>query len=208
MDPVAMKEPGFAVIASMWWIMMIAMMVPSAAPTVLLYATTYRARVESSSGPPITAFLCGYLLCWGLFSLTAAAVQLGLQEAAVASPMSMKLHTAEAAGALMISAGLYQLSPFKNACLAQCRTPAQFLSRHYRPGAFGALRMGLIHGAFCVGCCWLLMALLFVGGVMSVAWIAALAVIVAAEKLLPAGPVIARTMGGALIVGGLVLILF
>jgi len=101
--------------------------------------------------------------------------------------------------AVMIAAGLYQLSPFKNACLGRCRSPAQFLSRHYRPGAAGALRLGLLHGAYCVGCCWLLMALLFVGGVMNLLWVAGLTLLVAAEKLLPRGTLIAHVAGVAMI---------
>jgi len=203
----AMEGPGFMIVATMWWTMMIAMMVPSAAPTVLLYARVYRVRIEDGPSPPVGAFLSGYLLCWLVFSLAAAAIQLWLQDAAIASPITMRLHTAGAAGALLILAGLYQLSPLKNACLGKCRSPAQFLAHHYRPGPAGAFRMGAIHGAFCVGCCWLLMALLFVGGVMSIAWIAALAITVAAEKLLGAGPSFAQVVGAALIVGGASLIL-
>jgi predicted metal-binding membrane protein len=116
--------------------------------------------------------------------------------------MSMALDGRTVPAALLIAAGLYQLSPFKESCLAHCRTPTQFLSRHYRPGAAGAWRLGLIHGAYCVGCCWLLMALLFVVGVMNLAWVAALSILVAAEKLLPAGAWIARVAGLVLLAAG------
>ena len=105
--------------------------------------------------------------------------------------------------AVLLAAGLYQLSPLKSLCLSQCRAPAGFLSRHWRPGPAGALRLGLLHGAFCVGCCWVLMALLFVVGVMNLAWIAALALLVMAEKLLPGGPWVARGAGALLIAWGL-----
>jgi predicted metal-binding membrane protein len=136
----SMAAPGFALTALMWWTMMVAMMVPSAAPAILLYARVHRQSYEGP--PPTAAFLAGYLACWLGFSLLAAALQL-----AVASPMSMALDGRTVPAALLIAAGLYQLSPFKESCLAHCRTPTQFLSRHYRPGAAGAWRLGLIHGA-------------------------------------------------------------
>ena len=192
--------PGFALVAAMWWAMMVAMMIPSAAPAILLYATVHR-RAQASP-PPTAAFLAGYLACWLAFSLVAAWLQLALT-----SPMSMALDSTNASGALLVAAGLYQLSPLKDACLGRCRSPAQFLTRHYRPGAAGAARLGAIHGAFCVGCCWLLMSLLFVIGVMNLAWVAALTLLVAAEKLLPGGSWIARLGGVALLVWGAVLLL-
>lgn len=192
-------SPGFALVAVMWWAMMVAMMVPSAAPAILLYARVHRHSNESA--PPTAAFLAGYLACWLGFSLIAAWLQV-----AVTPPISMALDNRSASGALLIAAGLYQLSPLKDACLGRCRSPAQFLTSHYRPGAAGAARLGLLHGAYCVGCCWLLMALLFVGGVMNLAWIAALTLLVAAEKLLPGGAWIARIAGIALVIWGAVLI--
>ena len=108
---------------------------------------------------------------------------------------------------ILIAAGLYQLSPLKHACLAHCRAPASFLSRHWRPHASGAVRLGAMHGAFCVGCCWMLMALLFVGGVMNLVWIAALAFLVLIEKLLPPGQWIGRVAGAALILWGVATLL-
>jgi predicted metal-binding membrane protein len=119
----------------------------------------------------------------------------------------MALHGRPAAAALLIAAGLYQLSPLKDACLGRCRSPADFLARNYRPGASGALRLGLLHGAYCVGCCWMLMALLFVGGVMNLIWIAALTLLVAAEKLLPGGNWLARIAGMAMVGWGAMLLL-
>lgn len=183
---------------SMWWVMMIAMMVPAAAPVVLLYA-------RAAPQPHSLAFLAGYLLCWLAFSIAAVALQFALEEAGRLTPMGMALSSPWFAGGLLIAAGLYQFSPLKSTCLAHCRSPVRWLSSHYRPGAGGALRMGLSHGAFCVGCCWLLMLLLFVVGVMNLAWVAALTLVVAAEKLLPGGAWIARISGVAMIGWGIAL---
>jgi len=199
MEGMAGMAPGWPLVAAMWSAMMIAMMVPSAAPVILLYATVHR---RSQDSPPATAaFLAGYLACWLGFSLLAAWLQV-----AAASPMSMALGSQIVSGTLLIAAGLYQLSPLKDACLGRCRSPAQFLARHYRPGPTGAVRLGLLHGAYCLGCCWLLMALLFVVGVMNIAWVAALTLLVAAEKLLPGGQWIARIAGAGLIAWGALLI--
>src|SRR5437868_9219786 len=132
-----------------------------------------------------------------MFSIAAAAVQLLLPTA------SRGFSDARLASALLIAAGLYQLSPLKSACLRQCRSPAEFLSRNWRPAAVGAMRLGVLHAAYCLGCCWLLMALLFVGGVMNFAWIAALTLIVAVEKLAPRGDLIGRAAGVALIAWGI-----
>jgi len=194
--------PNFALTAAMWAAMMVAMMTPSTAPAVLLYANAQR-LAHPGSQPPTGAFVAGYLLCWLAFALVAAALQLALEEAAALSSMTMTVTGRRAGAIVMIAVGLYQLSPFKDACLGRCRSPAQFLSRHYRPGAAGAFRLGLLHGAFCVGCCWMLMALLFVGGVMNLLWIAGLTLLVAAEKLLPRGEIIAQVAGAGLILWGL-----
>jgi predicted metal-binding membrane protein len=184
---------------AMWWVMMIAMMVPAAAPVVLLYA-------KAAPQPHSAAFLAGYLFCWLAFSIGAVALQVALEEAGRFAPMAMALSSRWLAGAVLIAAGLYQFTPLKSACLSHCRNPGQWLSRHYRPGPIGALRMGLSHGAYCVGCCWMLMLLLFVVGVMNLAWIAALTLLVAAEKLLPRGEWIARIGGTAFILWGVVLL--
>ena len=199
MEGMAGMAPGWPLVAAMWSAMMVAMMVPSAAPVILLYATVHR---RSQDSPPATAaFLAGYLACWLGFSLLAAWLQV-----AATSPMSMALGSQIVSGTLLIAAGLYQLSPLKDACLGRCRSPAQFLARHYRPGPTGAVRLGLLHGAYCLGCCWLLMAVLFVVGVMNIAWVAALTLLVAAEKLLPGGQWIARIAGAGLIAWGALLI--
>ena len=186
------EAPGFPIIAAMWATMMVAMMLPSAAPAILLYARVHRHSTEAP--PPTAAFLAGYLACWLGFALLAASLQL-----AIASPVTMAVESRVGAAALLVVAGLYQLSPLKDACLNRCRSPAEFITRHYRPGSLGAARLGLLHGAYCVGCCWLLMALLFVGGVMNLVWVAALTLLVAAEKLLPGGTWIARIAGIAFI---------
>ena len=190
--------PPLGVLILMWWLMMVAMMLPSATPAILLYA-----RVRNQRGPDARVvqpwiFALGYLLAWLAFSLAAAVVQ------QFAAGPAMSLADARAASGVLIAAGLYQLSPLKRTCLAHCRSPAQFFSRHWRPGAAGAIRLGILHGAYCVGCCWLLMALLFVGGIMSFAWIVALAMIVAVEKLVPRGDWLGRAAGVLLIAWGLV----
>lgn len=183
-----------ALYLAMWWVMMVAMMIPAAAPVILLYA--HAARFNPATEPHVSAFVAGYLLAWLGFSVAAATLQIGLELAGVLSPMAMSVTNRWLAAGVLIAAGAYQLSPAKDVCLAHCRNPAEFIARHFRPGGAGALRMGVIHGAYCVGCCWLLMALLFVGGVMNLAWIALLTLLVAAEKLLPRGKWLAR-LGGA-----------
>lgn len=190
-------SPGFVTVASMWWVMMVAMMIPAASPAILLYGHVHRHSSGSESAPPTAAFLAGYLACWLGFALIAGGLQSWL-----VSPMSMALASRAAAAGLLIAAGLYQLSPFKAACLSHCRSPAAFLSRHYRPGSLGAFRLGVLHGAYCVGCCWLLMALLFVVGVMNMVWIVGLTLLIAAEKLLPGGQWVARVAGIAMIAWG------
>jgi predicted metal-binding membrane protein len=194
-------NPGFAATAIMWSVMMFAMMIPSAAPTILLYAQVHRHADGLETSPPTAAFLAGYLACWLAFSVVAAGLQSSLLSSA-----AMGVVGRDAAGALFVASGLYELSPLKNACLSRCRSPASFLSRHYRPGPSGAFRLGLLHGAYCVGCCWLLMALLFAGGVMNLAWVAGLTLLVAAEKLLPGGQWLARLAGVGMILWGAVLL--
>lgn len=200
-------SPGqFALTLSMWWVMMVAMMLPSAAPVILLYARAAAHRSRAAR-PATESFLIGYLLVWGLFSLLATAAQWQLSAAALLSPMAMAASARWLCAALLIAAGVYQISPWKDACLRQCRNPAQFLSRHYRPGWNGALRMGMIHGAWCVGCCWMLMALLFAGGIMNLSWIALLTLLVAFEKLLPWGRGISVVAGlGAILWGWSILL--
>lgn len=195
MDMAPQWSPAhYGIVFAMWWIMMVAMMLPSAAPTILLYARV-AAHTPEAARPATGSFLAGYLAVWGVFAFLAASAQFGLERLELVSHAMMASQDRTFAGAILVAAGIYQLSPLKNACLDHCRSPARFLSSHYRPGALGAFRMGALHGAICVGCCWLLMALLFVGGVMNLVWIAVLSLMVAAEKLLPFGRPISIAAG-------------
>lgn len=191
----------FALTFSMWWTMMAAMMLPSAAPTILLYARATR-HGDAHVRPASESFLGGYLIAWGAFSLGATTLQLVLEHAGMIEPMLMASQNRWLTGAILMAVGLYQIGPVKDACLHHCRSPAQFLSRHHRPGQIGALRMGLRHGLYCIGCCGVLMALLFVGGIMNLAWIALLTLLVAAEKLLPHGRAFSLAAGWACILWG------
>jgi predicted metal-binding membrane protein len=180
----------------MWTLMMVAMMLPSAAPMILLYARfAGSVRAQGGAIAPTLLFAGVYLLAWTGFSLIAAAAQAGLAAAGAISATRLALGDGRIAGVLLLAAGAYQLTPLKRACLGQCRSPLQFVMQNWRPGWRGALTLGLRHAAYCVGCCWALMALLFVGGVMSLAWVAILALIVLAEKVAPLGKWGARTIG-------------
>jgi predicted metal-binding membrane protein len=177
----------FAMMLAMWAVMMVGMMIPSAAPAVMIYAhVERRAARDGHVLAPTGVFVAGYLLAWTLFSVAATLGQWALERAALLSPMWVTTSPTLGA-ALLIVAGLYQLTPWKDACLRRCRSPAQFLAAHWRAGAAGALRLGVRHGLHCIGCCALLMALLFVGGVMNLLWIAGIALFVLLEKTLPAG---------------------
>ena len=169
----------------MWLLMMVAMMLPSAAPMILFYARFARRSGMRGAGAATALFVSTYVGVWGLFSLAAAALQAALVSAGAVSAMALRFGDQRVAGALLLIAGLYQLSPLKRACLSGCRSPLDFLMRLWRPGTSGSLRLGAIHGLYCLGCCWPLMLLLFVGGVMNLIWVALLALIVAAEKLAP-----------------------
>ena len=170
---------------TMWSLMMVAMMLPSASPMILLYARFARARFGAAATAGTAVFVLAYVLVWSGFSLLASLLQAALVANGWAGAMDMAIGSRRLSGALLVAAGLYQLTPLKDACLEACRSPIAFLSRGIRPGMGGALRLGLAHGLYCLGCCWALMLLLFVGGVMNLAWVAALALLVAAEKLLP-----------------------
>ena len=193
----------WALMIAMWWIMMIAMMAPSATPAILLYALVHRHALSQGQVPdklaPTGAFAAGYIVVWLGFSVAAAALHWTLERYGIVSAIMMGSQNRWFSAAVLIAAGLYQLSPLKNVCLSHCRAPASFLSRHWRPNALGALRLGTMHGAYCVGCCWLLMLLLFVGGVMNLLWIAALAILVLVEKVLPPGRWVGRCAGAVLI---------
>ena len=192
------------IMVSMWWVMMIAMMVPSAAPMILLYAAVARRQREKGSDVllPTGVFAWGYVAVWGFFSVIAAALQWGFEAAGILSPMMMNSTSLLFAAAILVAAGLYQLTPAKQACLRHCRGPIQFLMGHWRPGRWGAFWMGAEHGAYCLGCCWALMALLFFGGVMNLYWIAGPAVIVLLEKTVPAGDTLGKVTGSLLVLWG------
>jgi predicted metal-binding membrane protein len=206
MEPIPWSTYYAALVFTMWWVMMIAMMVPSAAPMVLLF-TAIKRKQGASVSPSVEAwvFLGGYLLVWAGFSLVAALAQWGLERAGLLS-MAMASASATAGGVILLAAGLYQFTPVKSACLRYCRSPVLFLSRHWRPGVAGALRMGLRHGSYCLGCCWFLMVLLFVSGVMNLVWIAGIALYIAFEKLLPLGHRLSRAAGVGLIVSGAIIL--
>jgi len=203
----AVWTPAYAVlIFAMWWVMMVAMMLPSAAPMLLLFARV--SRKDKPAGAPLVLtalFAAGYLLGWGSFCAVATALQWGLESARLLSPMLVTTNPWLGAG-ILIAAGLSQFTPLKSVCLRHCRTPLGFLLGSWRSGRLGALRMGLEHGAFCLGCCWFLMALLFFGGVMNLYWIVGLAVFVLLEKTIPLGHWLSRVAGIVLVVWGGVLV--
>jgi predicted metal-binding membrane protein len=206
--PMAMLElrpwtpAHFGMMFAMWAIMMVGMMLPSATPATLVYtAVARKAAREGTPVAPVSAFVLGYLTMWTLFSVGATAAQWGLEQAALLSPMLVS-NSAVLGGALLAAAGAYQLTPWKDACLEHCRSPAHFIAQHWRPGTAGAFRMGTEHGAYCLGCCWVLMGLLFFGGVMNLLWIAAITLFVLLEKVLPFGAGGGRFSGFAMIVAG------
>ena len=184
-----------ALLFAMWVVMMAGMMLPSAAPAFLLYASVIRRSPDGARTPAhVYAFAGGYLLVWTVFSLAATALQRLLANWLLLSPM-MDARDSWFGGALLVAAGLFQFTPFKRACLESCRSPAEFITRHWRAGVAGGFHLGVAHGLFCLGCCWALMLLLFVGGVMNLWWIAALTVFVLLEKLAPFGAQAGRFSG-------------
>lgn len=190
------------VMFAMWAVMMAAMMLPSAAPMILLYGTiSHKRMAQGEEVPGSFAFMAGYVAVWVGFSLVAVALQFGLEAAALLSPM-MEATSVGLAAAVLIAAGIYQWTPLKRSCLEHCRSPLDFVLTRWREGRSGAFLMGLQHGTYCLGCCWVLMLLLFVGGVMNMVWIAGLAAYVLVEKLAPAGPWISRGLGLILIAWG------
>jgi len=180
---------GFGLWIGVWTVMMAAMMLPSTSPLVLLYAR----QATAMSSALLTA---GYVAVWAGVGLAAYALDMRLPD-----PGNRVV------GAVLIAAGLYQLTPLKSACLTRCRNPTDFLVTHWRRGRVGALRLGVEHGAYCVGCCWALMGVLIVAGAMSLAWVVAIALVVAGEKLLPAGQPLGRLGGVVLLVAGIVVVL-
>ena len=189
----------------MWAVMMVAMMLPSATPAILIFLRASAQRQDRGALTPASLFVLGYLVSWGAFSAAATVLQWLLHDFAYLSG-SMAFDSRIAAGAVLVAAGIYQWSPLKYACLRHCQSPIGFLFGHWRDGLAGALRMGLHHGLYCVGCCWLLMLLLFVVGVMNLAWVAGIAVYVLAEKVFPVGPRLARATGIAVTLWGVLLL--
>jgi len=192
-----------ATMIAMWWVMMVAMMIPSAAPTILLFSAVHQSHARRGAlpgTPPALVFLAGYLGVWFAFSLAASASQVALSRLSFLSNDTMAIHGKWISATLLALAGLYQLSPIKRACLSHCRAPATFLAAHWRPGPAGAARLGIVHGGYCLGCCWMLMLLLFVGGVMNPLWIAALGSIALVEKLAPGGDKARMPLGIVLLV--------
>jgi predicted metal-binding membrane protein len=189
----------------MWSVMMAAMMLPSAVPMIEMYRRIARGgKVEHRTAHGL--FMAGYLMAWTGFAAAITSAQYSMQRAGVIGD-AMRLGPL-AGGLLLIAAGIYQFTPLKQACLTQCRSPIGFFMTKWRPGAGGALRMGLSHGAFCIGCCWLLMALMLVAGVMNFLWAIALAIFVLLEKVAPWGRSISRAWGAALVVSGVALAVF
>ena len=203
----AIWTPGYWVLMFvMWWVMMVAMMLPSAAPMILLFATVNKGAVrQNSRAVPTFVFAAGYLLIWGGFCLLAVVAQWALTSLDLLDQM-MQSNSRYLGAALLISAGIYQFTPVKDACLKNCKSPVQFIMGHWVPGHFGALKMGLLHGAYCLGCCWFLMGLLFFGGVMNILWIGGLALYVLLEKLMPHGSILEKVVGGILVVWGVAMI--
>jgi predicted metal-binding membrane protein len=197
----------FAFMFAMWLVMMIGMMTPSVAPMVLLYVAV--GRSSAGAGQPLSsagAFVAGYLLAWTAFSAAATILQWLLESRAVITPM-MGGGSRVLAGSVLIAAGVYQWLPVKQSCLAQCRAPLSFVQRHggFQPGSWGSLRLGVLHGGYCIGCCWMLMILLLAFGVMNFYWIAGLMIFVLIEKVIPYAEMVSRVAGLAAIAAGVAL---
>jgi predicted metal-binding membrane protein len=215
--PAAMA-PGFApwswqhalVQFAMWSVMMVGMMTPSVAPAVLIYSRVadQASRAGAQFAPPI-CFATGYLISWTLFAAVATAAQWGLERGALLTPMLVSANRAMGGG-ILLAAGAYQWTSLKDSCLAHCRAPLSFIQRHggFKPGVRASVRLGFVHGLTCIGCCWALMALLFVAGVMNLLWIAAIMFLVLVEKIVPYGRTVARTAGAAAIVVGACMLVY
>lgn len=205
MGPGPVWTPVYALlIFLMWWVMMVAMMTPSAAPTILLYTALKRRGMQAAQTTTLSLiFLLGYLAVWALFSGAATLAQWGLEDFGLADGPMMSIRSEGFAGLVLLAAGVYQMTGVKNACLRHCQNPAQFLAAHNRPGHRGAFAIGVAHGTYCLGCCWALMLLLFVGGIMNLYWIVGIACYVAVEKLLPRSRWLVPATGAALSFTGL-----
>jgi predicted metal-binding membrane protein len=193
----------FLLTAIMWAVMMIGMMLPSATPMILLFTMVQR---KQGTRPILTTgtFAAGYLIIWGGFAVAAAGLQVELGQMALLSS-SLAFVSKRLAALTFLLAAAYEFSPLKNRCLTQCSSPLSFITVHWRPGIAGALRMGIVHGAFCVGCCWALMLLLFIAGVMNLLWVALLAALVLVQKVLPHQRTTTVVTGGAMLIAGVAL---
>ena len=202
----AWSAATFATVAVMWAVMMVGMMLPSAAPMLIVHRrVAERRRIRGSHAQPTWLFAGGYVLVWTAFALVAATAN-GLLHSRGLLDAMMGSATAPVGGAILVAAGAYQVTPIKDRCLSACQTPVGYLGTHWRDGRVGTVRMGVEHGLYCVGCCWLIMALLFVMGVMNLAWVAVLAVFILLEKVLPRTTWLTRVSGLALIGWGVVLL--
>ena len=190
---------------TMWAVMMVGMMTGTAAPMLLLFAGAHAARGTRGMPPAVMLFGLGYTIVWVAFSAGAALAQWMLHQTAMLTP-AMAASNGRLAGGILVAAGAYQLTPVKGACLTRCRSPLGFLMTNWRAGTLGAVLMGLRHGVYCLGCCWLLMCLLFVVGVMNLVWVAALAAFVLVEKIGPFGLIVARVAGAIMIVVGILVV--
>jgi predicted metal-binding membrane protein len=204
----AWAPADFVFMFTMWAGMMVGMMTPSVAPMVLLYATVGRkARLDGKPFAPTGWFFAGYTLIWIVFSVAATIAHWLLTSLALLTPM-MATASSTLGGFVLVAAGLYQWTPLKDVCLRQCQAPIAFLSSRggFRSDPIGALQLGIEHGAYCLGCCWALMAILFVGGVMNFAWIGGIAILILLEKIVPAGRLVSRASGALLVIAGIWLI--
>jgi predicted metal-binding membrane protein len=190
---------------AMWVVMMVGMMAASVMPMLLLFAGSNASRGEDLAWLNVPIFGLGYFTAWAGFSVVATAAQWALHQAAMLSP-AMSASSPRVAGGILLAAGVYQLTPWKGRCLTHCRSPLGFLMTNWRDGKLGAIRMGMHHGAYCLGCCWALMGVLFVVGVMNLSWVAVLAVFVLLEKIGPSGAILARVSGAVIAACGIFLI--
>ena len=192
---------------AIWVVMMVAMMFPTAAPMILMYRSVYAGkRQQERPFVPTWIFVSAYLFVWSLCGVVAYLLAVGIEQVAAQSMWLME-NSARLGGVVLVVAGLYQLSPLKHACLSKCRTPLQFILSSWRDGYGGAFRMGLEHGAYCLGCCWLLFVILFPFGIMNVAVMALVTVLIYAEKSLPIGRQISQIAGVGLIAYGVLVVL-
>lgn len=206
-DPRAWTSAALLPLFVMWAVMMVAMMLPTAAPMILTFAAVARNRRQRQQPfVPVAVFVAGYLIVWGGFSVVAAVAQWFLHRAQLLSPM-MTSSSVVLGGILLLIAGIFQFTPLKRSCLTRCRAPLDFITAHWREGWRGAFMMGLEHGLFCLGCCWALMTLLFVLGVMNLLWIALLTILVGLEKILPRASYL-RQVSGLILAGWGIWMLF